>query len=52
VVAATELSTPARRAIERVGRPAAAAGASLMLVHAVNGSVVDELRRWVESTAV
>ncbi len=51
VVAATDLSAPARRAIDRAGRLARSAGASLTLVHAVNASMLDELRRWLDSGA-
>jgi nucleotide-binding universal stress UspA family protein len=49
VVAATDLSAPARRAVDRAARLAQTAGASLTLVHAVNASLLDELRRWLDT---
>ena len=49
VVAATDLSAPARRAVDRAARLAQSAGASLTLVHAVNASLLDELRRWLDT---
>ena len=49
VVAATDLSAPARRAVERAARLAATAGASLTLVHAVNAPLLAELRRWIDA---
>ncbi len=49
IVAATDLSAPARRAVDRAARLARPAGASLTLVHAVNASLLDELRRWSET---
>ncbi|HEX6005413.1 MAG TPA: universal stress protein [Burkholderiales bacterium] len=49
VVAATDLSAPARRAVDRAARLARPAGASLTLVHAFNASLLDELRRWVDT---
>jgi nucleotide-binding universal stress UspA family protein len=48
VVAATDLSAAARRAADRAARIARDASASLTLVHAVNTSALDELRRWLE----
>jgi nucleotide-binding universal stress UspA family protein len=49
VVAATDLSAPARRAVDRAARLARSAGASLTLVHAVNASLLSELRRWLDT---
>jgi nucleotide-binding universal stress UspA family protein len=49
VVAATDLSAPARRAVDRAAALAQAAHASLTLVHVVNSSALNELRRWLES---
>ena len=49
VVAATDLSAPARRAVDRAAALAQAAHASLTLVHAVNSSALNELRRWLET---
>jgi nucleotide-binding universal stress UspA family protein len=48
IVAATDLSASARRAAHRAARLAQASSASLMLVHVVSGSAVDELRRWLD----
>ena len=47
IVAATDLSAPARHAADRAARLAQQAGASLALVHAVSGSALDQLRRLV-----
>jgi nucleotide-binding universal stress UspA family protein len=49
VVAATDLSAPARRAVDRAARLARPAGASLTVVHAMNASMLDELRRWLDT---
>lgn len=49
VVAATDLSAPARRAVERAARLARSASASLTLVHAFSGTSLDELRRWLDT---
>lgn len=49
VVAATDLSAPARRAVDRAARLAQATHASLTLVHAVNASMLNELRRWLDT---
>jgi nucleotide-binding universal stress UspA family protein len=49
VVAATDLSAPARRATDRAARIARRASSSLTLVHAVSGSALDELRRWLDT---
>ena len=49
VIAATDLSAPARRAVDRAARLARAASASFTLVHAVNGSMLTELRRWLDN---
>lgn len=49
IVAATDLSAPARRAIDRAASLAQAAPASLALVHAVNAPVFYELRRWLDT---
>ena len=48
IVAATDLSAPARRAVDRAAMLARAAGAPLALVHAVNASALNELRRWLD----
>lgn len=48
IVAATDLSAPARHAAERAGQLAAASGASLTLVHALGAGALDKLRRWLE----
>lgn len=48
VVAATDLSAPARRAADRAATLARSASASLTLVHAVSGSALNELRRWLD----
>ena len=48
IVAATDLSAPARRAVERAAMLAQAADASLTLLHVVNEAGLDELRRWLE----
>ena len=52
VVAATDLSAPARRAADRAARIARRASSSLTLVHAVSGSALDELRRWLDTGGV
>lgn len=49
IVAATDLSAPARRAVDRAASLAQAARASLTLVHAVNASMLAELRRWLDT---
>jgi nucleotide-binding universal stress UspA family protein len=49
IVAATDLSAPARRAADRAARIARRAAASLALVNAVSGSALDELRRWLDT---
>lgn len=49
VVAATDLSAPARRAVDRAARVCATAIAPLTLVHAVNASALSELRRWLDT---
>src|SRR5437868_14304923 len=49
VVAATDLSAPARRAVDRAARLARSVGASLTLVHAINASLLSELRRWADT---
>ncbi len=45
IVAATDLSAPARHAADRAARLARDCGASLMLVHVASGSALDQLRR-------
>jgi len=45
IVAATDLSAPARHAADRAARLAHASGASLALVHAVSDSAIEALRR-------
>lgn len=52
VVAATDLSAPSRRAADRAARIARRASSSLTLVHAVSGSALDELRRWLDTGGV
>src|SRR5690349_15599023 len=49
IVVATDLSAPARRAVERAAMLAKRAGAQLALVQAVSGSALDELRRWLDA---
>jgi len=49
IVAATDLSAPARHAADRAARVAREAGASLTLVHAASRSAFDQLRRFVGS---
>jgi nucleotide-binding universal stress UspA family protein len=49
VLAATDLSAPARRAVDRAARVAQPVSASVTLVHAVSGSALDELRRWLDT---
>lgn len=49
IVAATDLSAPARRAADRAAMLAQAAVTPLTLVHAVNASALNELRRWLET---
>jgi nucleotide-binding universal stress UspA family protein len=49
LVAATDLSAPARRAVDRAARLAAPAGASLTLVNAIDASLLGELRRWLDT---
>ena len=49
VVAATDFSAPARHAVDRAASLAQAARASLTLVHAVNASALNELRRWLDT---
>lgn len=47
VIAATDLSTPARRAALRAARVARASGAALTLQHTISRPALDELRHWV-----
>lgn len=49
IVAATDLSAPARHAADRAARLAQTCGAALALVHAVSGSGVELLRRYIGS---
>lgn len=49
IVAATDLSAPARRAVDRAAMLAHATSASLSIVHAVSGSALVELRRWLDT---
>jgi nucleotide-binding universal stress UspA family protein len=49
IVAATDLSAPARHAAERAAQLAGDAGARLELVHVINASAIEELRRWLGS---
>lgn len=49
IVAATDLSAPARHAADRAARLAQRTGASLTLMHAASGSALDQLRRLVGS---
>jgi nucleotide-binding universal stress UspA family protein len=51
IVAATDLSAPARHATDRAGRLAQDTGASLALVHAVSRHALDDLRRRLTSDA-
>ena len=52
ILAATDLSAPARGAADRAARIAQRACSSLTLVHAVSGSALDELRRWPDTGAL
>ncbi|MCC7326829.1 MAG: universal stress protein [Burkholderiales bacterium] len=49
LVVASDLSAPARRAADRAAMLARASSASLTLVHAISGSALDELRRWLDT---
>jgi len=49
IVVATDLSAPARRAVERAAMLAKQGAAPLALVQAVSGSALDELRRWLDA---
>jgi len=49
LVAATDLSAPSRRAVERAAMLAAQSGASLTLVHVVSAPLLDDLRRWIDT---
>ena len=49
IVAATDLSAPARRAADRAARLACSASASLTLLLVVSRSGLDELRRWLDT---
>ncbi len=49
IVAATDLSAPARHAADRAARLAQRTGASLTLMHAASGSALDQLHRLVGS---
>jgi nucleotide-binding universal stress UspA family protein len=48
IVVATDLSAAARRAAERAAMLARSTGAWLSVLHVVNGSALDELRRWLD----
>lgn len=48
VIAATDLSAPARRAANRAAMLASCASASLTLVHVASGSALEEMRRWLD----
>ena len=47
IVAATDLSAPSRHAAQRAAMLARSTGAAMTLVHAVGGSALDDLRRWM-----
>lgn len=47
IVAATDLSAPARHAAERAASLAAAQGSRLALAHALEAAALDDLRRWI-----
>ena len=49
IVAATDLSAPARRAVDRAAMLARERSASLTLVYAVNAPALDQLRRWLDA---
>jgi nucleotide-binding universal stress UspA family protein len=49
IIGATDLSAPARRAADRAAMLARASSASLTLVHAINSSALNELRRWLDT---
>jgi len=50
ILAATDLSAPARRAVDRAAGLAQSASASLalVLVHVVSGFALDNVRRWLD----
>jgi len=48
ILAATDLSAPARRAVDRAAGLAQRASAPLTLAHVVSGSALDDLRRWLD----
>ncbi|MCC6192852.1 MAG: universal stress protein [Burkholderiales bacterium] len=50
IVGATDLSAPARRAVDRAAMLARDASASLTLVHAVSAPALSQLRRWLDSS--
>lgn len=47
IVAATDLSAPSRHAAQRAAMLARSTGAAMTLAHAVGGSALDDLRRWM-----
>jgi nucleotide-binding universal stress UspA family protein len=48
ILAATDLSAPARRAAERAALLAAASRVGLTLLYVVTGSAIEEFRRWLD----
>jgi len=48
IVVASDLSAPARRAVDRAAMLARRASASLTLAHVVTGSALDDVRRWLD----
>jgi nucleotide-binding universal stress UspA family protein len=48
ILAATDLSAPARRAVDRGAGLAQAASASLALVYVISGFALDNVRRWLD----
>ena len=52
IVAATDLSAPARHAADRAARLAKSSGATLTLVHTLGSTALDDLRRWLGDSPV
>ena len=50
IVAATDLSTPSRRAADRAARMAKTHGATLTLVRTLAPTALDELQRWLSDS--
>ena len=48
IVVATDLSAPARRAVDRAAMLARRTSASLTIAHVVTGGALDDVRRWLD----